>query len=342
MGSKTVQSQDLLEVHAFVGAIDTDVRVELKEDAGLQKTTPTVEAIAASLMQGAMAQFLAKMNEVLSLDMAVPSNEQAGKADSPAPAEGNQGSALAPLPAEGKDNSVLALGKQDSVLALPGAASADAIRLRDLPREYLAPSMQQLHGLCKRDSAEAEAGSVCLLWLDSLASLASLLADEEVPKDTEAQLVQLAAGWPALCAIQAKAMKVTKEGGSANKVAEAKRRVMVMKQLRALEPDPPAPPLADMAEQLRHFIAWHAKECKPRMDALVTKSTQVVHVFMKEKVRQVQKLAHVALGRDTLTTGDAEQDGWASPFPRTKRPPAPCQIAMGAGQCPLGGAALPR
>jgi hypothetical protein len=121
----------------------------------------------------------------------------------------------------------LALGKQDFVLALPGAASADAIRLRDLPREYLAPSMQQLHGLCKRDSAEAKAGSGCLLWLDSLASLASLLADEEVPKDTEAQLVQLAAGWPALCAIQAKAMKVTEEGGSANKVAEAKRRVMV-------------------------------------------------------------------------------------------------------------------
>ena len=132
-------------------------------------------------------------------------------------------------------------------------------------------------------------------------------------------------------------MKVTKEGRSANKVAEAKWRVMVMQQLRALELDPPAPTLADMAEQLRRFIAWHAKECKPRVDALVTKSTQVVHVFMKEKVRQVQKLAHVVLGRDTLTTGDAEQDGWASPFPRTKRPPAPCQIAMGAGQCPLGG-----
>ena len=164
VGSKNVQSQDLLEAHAFVGAIDTDVRVELKEDGGLQKTTPTVEAVAASLMQGAMAQFLAKMNEVLSLDMAVPSNEQADKADSPAPAEGNQGSALAPLPAEGKDNSVLALGKQDSVLALPGAASADAIRLRGLPREYLSPSMQQLHGLYKRDSAEAEAGSVCLRW----------------------------------------------------------------------------------------------------------------------------------------------------------------------------------
>ena len=370
MGSKNAQSQDLLEVHAFVGAIDTDIRVELKEDAGFQKITPTVEAVAASLMQGAMAQFLAKMNEVLSLDMAVPSNEQADKADSPAPAEGkqgsalaplpaaagnqgsalaplpaaegNQGSALAPLPAEGKDNSVLALGKQDSVLALPGAASADAIRLRDLPREYLAPSMQQLHGLCKRDSAEAEAGSVCLLWLDSLASLASLLADEEVPKDTEAQLVQLAAGWPALCAIQAKAMKVTKEGGSANEVAEAKRRVMVMKQLRALEPGPPAPTLADMAEQLRHFIAWHAKECKPRVDALVTKSTQVVHVFMKEKARQVQKLANVVLGEDTLMTAEAEQDGWASPFARTKRPPAPCQVAMGAGQCPLGGATLPR
>ena len=295
------------------------------------------------------------MNEALSLDMAVPSNEQADKADSPAPAEGNQGSALAPLPAaegnqgsalaplpaEVKDNSVLALGKQDSVLALPGAASADAIRLRDLPREYLAPSMQQLHGLCKRDSAEAEAGSVCLLWLDSLASLASLLADEEVPKDTEAQLVQLAAGWPALCAIQAKAMKVTKEGGSANKVAEAKRRVMVMKQLRALEPDPPAPTLADMAGQLRHFIAWHAKECKPRVDALVTKSTQVLDAFMKEKVGQMRKLMNEVLqGEDTPTTAEvlqAEQDGWASPFPRTKRPPAPCQVAMGAGQCPLGG-----
>ena len=117
-----MRGQGLSEIHAFVGAIDTDVRVELKEDAGLQKITPTVEAVAASLMQGAMAQFLAKMNEVLSLDMAVPSNEKADKADSPAPAEGNQGSALAPLPAEGKDNSVLALCKQDSVLALPGAA----------------------------------------------------------------------------------------------------------------------------------------------------------------------------------------------------------------------------
>ena len=212
MGSKNVRSQGLSEIHAFVGAIDTDVRVELKEDAGLQKITPTVEAVAASLMQGAVAQFLAKMNEVLSLDMAVPSDEQADKADSPAPAEGKQGSALAPLPAEGmSENSVLAPGKQDSVLAPPGAASAEgqqdadlppqadgnqdfvlatpapdmvglvlsriAIRLRDLPREYLAPSMRQLHGLCKRDSAEAEAGSVCLLWLDSLASLPSLLTD---------------------------------------------------------------------------------------------------------------------------------------------------------------------
>jgi hypothetical protein len=299
-------------------------------------------------MQGAMAQFLAKMNQVLSLDMAVPSNEQADKADSPAPAEGNQGSALAPLPAEGKDNSVLALGKQDYVLALPGAASADAIRLRDLPREYLAPSMQQLHGLCKRDSAEAEAGSVCLLWLDSLASLASLLADEEVPKDTEAQLVQLAAGWPALCAIQAKAMKVTKEGGSANKVAEAKRRVMVMK-LRALEPDPPAPTLAGMAEQLRHFIAWHAKECKPRVDALVTKSTQVLDAFMKEKVGQVQALANVVLGRDTLTTDDAEQDSWAFPLPQNKTLACPVPSSQGSRAVPvggcsaatLGGAALP-
>ena len=83
--------------------------------------------------------------------------------------------------------------------------------------------------------------------------------------------MQLAAGWPALCAIQAKALKVIKEGGSANEVAEAKRRVMVMKQLRAPEPDPPSPTLADKAEQLRRFIAWHAKECKPRVDALVTK-----------------------------------------------------------------------
>ena len=89
-----------------------------------------------------------------------------------------------------------------------------AIRLRDLPRECLAPSMRQLRGRCKRDSAEAEAGSVCLLWLDSLASLASLLADEQVPQDTEAQLVQLAAAWPALCAIQAKATKVTKGGAA--------------------------------------------------------------------------------------------------------------------------------
>ena len=87
-----------------------------------------------------------------------------------------------------------------------------AIRLRDLPREYLAPSMRQLH--VQTGQREAEVGSVCLLWLDSLASLASLLADEEVPKDTEAQLVQLAAGWPALCAIQAKAMTVTKEGAA--------------------------------------------------------------------------------------------------------------------------------
>ena len=112
-----------------------------------------------------------------------------------------------------------------------------------------------------------------MLWLDSLASLASLLADEEVPKDTEARLVQLAAGWPALCVIQAKAMKVTKEGGSANRVAEAEARriIMVMKQLRALELDLPTPTLADMADQLRRFIAWHAKECKPRVDALVTK-----------------------------------------------------------------------
>ena len=62
-----MRSQGLSEIHAFVGAIDTDVRVELKEDAGLQKITPTVEAVAASLMQGAVAQFLAKMNEVLSL-----------------------------------------------------------------------------------------------------------------------------------------------------------------------------------------------------------------------------------------------------------------------------------
>jgi len=257
VGSKNAWSQDLLGIHAFVGAIDTDVRVELKDDAALQKVTRSLDAVAALLMQGAGAQFLAKMTEVLSLDMAVPSDEQADKADSPAPAEGKQGSALAPLPAEGNDNSVLALGKQDSVLALPGAvvlgkqdsalalpgaASAEgqqdadlppqadgnqdsvlptpapdmvglvlsriAIRLRDLPREYLAPSMRQLHGRCKRDSAEAEAGSVCLLWLDSLASLASLLADEQVPQGTEAQLVQLAAGWPALCAIQAEATKV--------------------------------------------------------------------------------------------------------------------------------------
>ena len=56
-----------------------------------------------------------------------------------------------------------------------------AIRLRGLPRGYLAPSMRQLHGRCKRDSAEAEAGSVCLLSLDSLASLASLLGDEQAP-----------------------------------------------------------------------------------------------------------------------------------------------------------------
>ena len=44
VGSKNVRSQGLSEIHAFVGAIDTDVRVELKEDAGLQKITPTVEA----------------------------------------------------------------------------------------------------------------------------------------------------------------------------------------------------------------------------------------------------------------------------------------------------------
>jgi hypothetical protein len=97
-----------------------------------------------------------------------------------------------------------------------------------------------------------------------------------------------------------------------------------------------------MAEQLRHFIVWNAKECKPRVDALVTKSTQVLDAFMKEKVGQVQKLASVVVGEDTVMTPEAEQDGWASPFPRTKRPPAPCQVAMGAGQCPLGGAALPR
>jgi hypothetical protein len=53
-----------------------------------------------------VAQFLAKTNEVLSLDMAVPSGEQAGKAGSPAPAEGKQGSALTPLPAEDKQGSL--------------------------------------------------------------------------------------------------------------------------------------------------------------------------------------------------------------------------------------------
>jgi len=120
--------------------------------------------------------------------------------------------------------------------------------------------------------------------------------------------------------------------------------VVMMKQLRAPEPDPPAPKLADMAEQLHHFIAWHARECKPRVDALVTKSTQVLDAFMKEKAGQVRKLANAVLGEDAmeLTTAEAEQDGWASPFPGTKRPLAPCQVAMGAGPCPLGGAALPR
>ena len=123
--------------------------------------------------------------------------------------------------------------------------------------------------------------------------------------------MQVAAGWPALCAIQAEATKVTKGGSSANKVAEARRIVMMMKQLRAPEPDPPAPKLADVAEQLRHFIAWHARECKPRVDALVTKSTQVLDAFMKEKVGQVLKLANVVLGVDAmeLTTGEAEKDG---------------------------------
>ena len=124
MGSKNVRSQDLLETHAFVGAIDTDVRVELKDDAALQKVTRSLDAVAALLTQGAVAQFLAKTNEVLSLDMAVPSDEQADKADSPAPAEGKQGSALAPLPAEGNENSVLALGRQDSLLALPGGSAS--------------------------------------------------------------------------------------------------------------------------------------------------------------------------------------------------------------------------
>ena len=119
---------------------------------------------------------------------------------------------------------------------------------------------------------------------------------------------------------------------------------MMMKQLRAPEPDPPAPKLADMAEQLRHFIAWHARGCKPRAGALVTKSTQVLDTFVKERVGQVRKLANAVLGQDTveLTTAEAGQDGWASPFPGTKRPPAPCQVAMGAGQRPLGVAALPR
>ena len=97
-----------------------------------------------------------------------------------------------------------------------------------------------------------------------------------------------------------------------------------------------------MAEQLRRFIAWHAKECTPRAHARVTKSTQVLDAFMKEKVGQVQALANVVLGRDALTTDDAVQDGWASPFPRRKRPLAPCQVAKGAGQYPLGAAALPR
>ena len=78
------------------------------------------------------------------------------------------------------------------------------------------------------------------------------------------------------------------------------------------------------------------------VDALVTKSTQVLDAFMKEKVGQVQALANVVLGRDTLTTDHAVQAGWAAPFPRRKRPPAPCQVAKGAGQCPLGAAALPR
>ena len=119
---------------------------------------------------------------------------------------------------------------------------------------------------------------------------------------------------------------------------------MMTKQLRAPEPDPPAPKLADMAEQLRHFIAWHARECKPRVGALVTKSTHVLDAFMKEKVGQVRKLANAVLGEDAmeLMAAEAEQDGWATPFPGTKRPLAPCQVAMGAGQCPLGGAALPR
>jgi len=127
-------------------------------------------------------------------------------------------------------------------------------------------------------------------------------------------------------------------------VAEASRIVMMMKQLRAPEPGPPAPKLADVAEQLHHFIAWHARECKPRVDALVTKSTQVLDTFMKEKVGQARKLANAVLGEDAmeLTTAEAEQGGWASPFPGTKRPPAPWQVATGAGPCPLGSAALPR
>ena len=94
--------------------------------------------------------------------------------------------------------------------------------------------------------------------------------------------------------------------------AEAKRVIMVMKQLRALEPDPPTPTLADMAEQLRRFIAWHAKECKPRVDALVTKSTQVWDAFMKEKVGQVLILLKEVLapqGVETGTTEGLEQDG---------------------------------
>ena len=126
--------------------------------------------------------------------------------------------------------------------------------------------------------------------------------------------------------------------------AEGRRITMVMKQLGAPKLGPPTPMLADMAEQLRRFIAWHARECKPRVDALVTKSTQLLDAFMKEQVEKVRTLMSEALTPEELETGatDAvEEDGWASPFPRTKRPPAPCQVAMGAGQCPLGGAALP-